>query len=153
MHVFEQEMRICVVFSFALSLTLLILSLSMLASFHQCCCCWCWWYFFSSSFCSLLLLFFVSFYICETIHVVMRRFMLLCLYTVHISEGQFAINVCDSVLHTHSRTHTQKNGHFIHYARYINLNFILFSIVVIVVLKAAFVLAMASFNMSVLYST
>lgn len=66
----------------------------------------------------------------------MRRFMLLGSYPthiLHISEGQFAINVCDSVFHTHSQTHThthtcaQKNGHFIHYVRYINLNFILFS--------------------------
>lgn len=42
----------------------------------------------------------------------------------YIVEGQFAINVCDS---ERALTCSQKNGHFIHYVRYINLNFILFS--------------------------
>lgn len=64
---------------------------------------------FYSSFCccpSLFSHFHIRTHTYDTIHVVMRRFMLLGSHSIHIhiSEGQFAINVCDSVLRTHTHT-------------------------------------------------
>lgn len=80
--------------------------------------CVCTTFTLSLSFCCFLLddsLSFhtISIYAHQAIHVVMRT-----IYVARHLWGSVAINVCDSRC-------TQKNGHFIHYVRYINLNFIL----------------------------